>query len=208
MLLQQHQFAVQPGLDSATILIVNAEALGLPSIWSMNGPKRPTVERVPVAEACWLLQLQAAIGGAYLRGLGQAYGRLAKWQCIAALTLKRCSAAQEAASDSPQHRPRHQACGTQLSPEEQPRPATTRHTILGSVANSTVCTQGTCDARKVRRHMGCNVKATRDVKRIFVGALLSGGVRRRPESAVVVSLPRVKRRHRRKSAYRRQARHR
>jgi Family of unknown function (DUF6183) len=127
----------------------------------MNGPKRPTVERVPVAEACRLLQLQAAIGGAYLRGLGQAYGRLAKWQCIAALadvgrilkrsdpedvprdavvtimegvrcsnslssTLKRGSAAQEAASDSQQHRPRHQACGTQLSPEEQPRPATTR----------------------------------------------------------------------------------
>ena len=98
----------------------------------MNGPKRPTVERVPVAEACWLLQLQAAIGGAYLRGLGQAYGRRAKWQCIAALAdvgriLMRpdpedvpgdavvtimegvrgsnflSSTAQEAASDSPQY---------------------------------------------------------------------------------------------------------
>jgi hypothetical protein len=32
MLLQQHQFAVQPGLESATILIVDAEALGLLSI--------------------------------------------------------------------------------------------------------------------------------------------------------------------------------
>jgi hypothetical protein len=64
---------------------VDAEALGLLSIESMSGAKRPTVRRVSVRNACSFLQIQAAFGGPYGDGLGQAYGRLAMWQCIAAL---------------------------------------------------------------------------------------------------------------------------
>lgn len=64
---------------------IDGDSLGRLSIECMSGPQAPTAWRVSASEACQLLQSQAAAGGCYGEGQGEAYGRLAMWRCIAAL---------------------------------------------------------------------------------------------------------------------------
>jgi hypothetical protein len=64
---------------------VKAATLARLSIESMSGPTPPVLRRISVPRACQEIQIHAGQGGAYDGGLGHAYGRLAKWQCIAAL---------------------------------------------------------------------------------------------------------------------------
>jgi hypothetical protein len=64
---------------------VEPDSLHRLSIDSMSGAIPPILRRVPLPVACSELQSHASRGGSYLHGLGQAYGRLAKWQCVAAL---------------------------------------------------------------------------------------------------------------------------
>lgn len=67
------------------VVHVDVESLHRLSIASMSGLTPPILRRVSVSKACIQLQSKAAHGGTYGGPLGEAYGRLAKWRCVAAL---------------------------------------------------------------------------------------------------------------------------
>jgi hypothetical protein len=70
--------------ESVAVSDVEPDTLRRLSIESMSGLTPPILRRVSVTAAIDELQAHAAGGGIYGNGLAQAYGRLAKWQCIAA----------------------------------------------------------------------------------------------------------------------------
>ena len=65
---------------------VDAAALHRLSVACMSGPVPPVLQRTSLIHALAHLNADAVHGGTYPHGLGGAYGRLATWQCVAALS--------------------------------------------------------------------------------------------------------------------------